>query len=299
MMLYYASIILIGVAAFILANAFTSSEEVFKTSEKLDEVGKSNKKNVGAILQYSRPFFKRYVSPIVATFKNKHVFRQKYKKLLANAGLTEELTPDDFYAFKLFLILGFPILFVCVREAGTFYDWDLRLAPLMGIFGFFYPDIWIRGKIQQRQEDVISGMPFVVDMLALSVEAGLDFMAAMSKVIEKSPPNALVEELVVVLKDTKVGSSRAEALRGLAWRTNVIQMSSFCATLIAADSVGASIGPILKLLSNDIRQKRSSMIEKAAAKAATKILFPMMAFIIPSVFIVIASPIALDAMRSQ
>ena len=139
-------------------------------------------------------------------------------------------------------------------------------------------------------------MPFIVDMLALSVEAGLDFMAAMQKVIEKAPPSGLSEEFEIMLKETKVGASRAEGLRQLSWRTDTLPVASFCATLIAADAVGASIAPILKTLAAELRQKRSAEAEKAGATAATKILFPMMFLIMPSVAIVIMAPIALQFM---
>ena len=137
-------------------------------------------------------------------------------------------------------------------------------------------------------------MPFGVDMLALSVEAGLDFIAAMAKVIEKSKKNALSDEFDIVIKEIKIGASRAEALRNFSWRVDMIQISSFCATLIAADSVGASIGPILKSLAVEIRQKKSSEAEKAGATAATKILFPMMFLIIPSVLLIVFAPIILE-----
>ncbi len=294
--LYFGALVLTGIATFLIANNLFSEEEKFKAAETLGDVEekKVEKKSHGFVLQYSRPFFKRYVSPIVGQMKSKQKIRNRYKKSIANAGLTNELTPDDFYAFKLFLILGFPITYLFVRAFGEFHDWPITLAPIMGIVGFFYPDIWIRGVIQQRQVNLIKAMPFVVDMLALSVEAGLDFMAAISKVVEKAPPSALSDEFEILLKEVKIGSSRAEALRNLAWRTNVIQISSFCATLIAADSVGASIGPILKTLSGEIRQKRSSEIEKEGAKAATKMLFPMMFLIVPAVMIVVFSPIILE-----
>jgi tight adherence protein C len=102
-----------------------------------------------------------------------------------------------------------------------------------------------------------------------------------------------------MIKEIKIGSSRGEGLRQLAWRVDVLAISSFTATLIAADSVGASIAPILKQLSIELRQKRSADAEKKGATAATKILFPMMLFIIPSVFIVIAAPIALQFIGGQ
>lgn len=298
-MLFYSGIILIGIAVFILANQLFTGESEFKVQEKLDDAGQATeKKKHGIVLEYSRPFFKRYVSPIISNMKNKKKIREQYKRKLSSAGLGQELTPEDFYAFKLFLILAFPILFVVIR---TFLEetWPLILViPIAGV-GYIYPNIWLNGKIEQRQKEIFISMPFIVDMLALSVEAGLDFVAAMNKVIEKAPPTALSEEFEIALKEIKIGASRAEALRSMAWRIDLLAISSFCATLISADAIGASIGPILKALSAELRQKRSADAEKEGAKAATKILFPMMAFIIPAVFLIIAAPIGLEMMAAN
>ena len=295
-LLMWSSIILIGIAVYIVTQMMFQDNDSFQAAQKLEE-GDSKKqdefKKHGIVLQYSRPFFKRYISPIVSSMKNKKKIKEKYRRKLASAGLTEVLTTEDFYAFKLFLIIGFPIVFLGVREFMD-ADWQLSLIPVVAAVGFVYPDIWIKGKIDQRQKDIISGMPFSVDMLALSVEAGLDSVAAMTKVVDKAKPGPLTQEFEIFLKETKIGASRAEALRNMAWRVDLIQISSFCATLIAADSVGASIGPILKALSVEIRQKKSAQIEKEGATAATKILFPMMAFIVPSVLLMIFAPLIVD-----
>lgn len=297
-LLYYSSLILIGLACFLIAKTIFQDEDTFQAQEKLEDNKQDEIAKHGIILRYSRPFFKRYFSPIVSGMKNKKTFKEKYRRTLAAAGLTNILTPEDFFAFKLFLILGFPIVFIILR---TFLeaDWELTLIPVVAMGGFFYPDIWISGKIQERQKQIIMSMPFCVDMLALSVEAGLDFVAAMAKVIEKAKTNALTEEFENVIKEIRIGSSRADALRNLAWRVDLIQISSFCATLIAADSVGASIGPILKSLAVEIRQKKSAEVEKAGATAATKILFPMMFLIIPSVLMIVFAPIVLELISGK
>jgi tight adherence protein C len=287
---------LIGFAIFLIASAIFKEEDKFKAQESLEDAedaGEDKKVVNDFILKYSRPFFKRYFSPIVQGMKNKKKLREKYRRKLASSGLTKELTPEDFFAFKLFLIIGMPIVFIAVREFIE-ADWPMAAIPAVAVFGFFYPDIWLKGRMDRRKNDMIKNMPFIVDMLALSVEAGLDFMAAMQKVIEKAPPSPLVDEFEILLKETKVGASRAEGLRQLSWRADNLQISSFCATLIAADSVGASIGPILKTLAGELRQKRSADAEKAGATAATKILFPMLLFIMPAVFIIIAAPIVLQ-----
>lgn len=297
--LYYASLGLIGLAVFLIAKTIFQDEDQFQAQEKLeDNKEKDEIARHGIILRYSRPFFKRYFSPIVSGMKNRKTFKEKYRRVLAAAGLTNILTPEDFFAFKLFLIIGFPIVFVILRVFLS-ADWDLSLIPVIAFVGFFYPDFWIRGKIEQRQKEIIMSMPFSVDMLALSVEAGLDFVAAMAKVIEKAKSNPLTEEFETVIREIKIGASRAEALRNLAWRVDLIQISSFCATLIAADSVGASIGPILKSLALEIRQKKSAEVEKAGATAATKILFPMMFLIIPSVLMIVFAPIVLEMLGGK
>jgi len=113
--------------------------------------------------------------------------------------------------------------------------------------------------------------------------------------VEKAKKSALSEEFETVIREIRIGSSRAEALRNMAWRVDMINISSFCATLIAADSVGASIGPILKALANEIRQKKSADAEKAGATAATKILFPMLFLIVPAVFLMIGAPLAIQS----
>ena len=291
--LFYASLALIGISVFIIARATLDEENKFKAAEALEDADNEKKQQTNDfVLKYSRPFFKRYFTPIVQSMKGRQKLKIKYRKKLANAGLTKELTPEDFFAFKLFLIIGFPIVFIILRILLE-ETWGLGLIPLLAVIGFFYPDIWVNGKIEKRRDEMIRGMPFIVDMLALSVEAGLDFMAAIQKVIEKAPVSPLVEEFETLIRETKIGSSRAEGLRQLAWRVNVLTVNSFCATLIAADSVGASIAPILKQLSNEMRQKRSSEAEKKGATASTKILFPMIIFIMPAVFIAIAGPMIL------
>ncbi len=299
-LLYYASLGLVFLAVFLVAITFFQDEDQFQAQEKLDD-SKAPADEIakhGIVLRFSRPFFKRFFSPIVSGMKGRKQLKDKYKRKLASAGLTNVLSPEDFFAFKLFLILGFPIVFMGVR---TFLEetWSLQLIPVLAIIGYYYPDFWMNGKIEERQKNIIRSMPFCVDMLALSVEAGLDFVAAMAKVIEKAKTNALTEEFEIVIREIKIGASRAEALRNFAWRADLIQISSFAATLIAADSVGASIGPILKALAVEIRQKKSSEVEKAGATAATKILFPMLFLIVPSVLMIVFAPIVMEAIRAK
>lgn len=291
--LFYAPLVLIFVAIFLIVRVFMEDQDKYKTQEALEEAEAAAKpKNQALFLKITRPFYKRYFLPIVQSSKHKQNFRNKYRQKLANAGLAKEMSPEEFVALKFFMIIGAPFAFLLVRYIME-SDWPISLTPVMGIVGFFYPDIWLKGMISKRADEVLRAMPFIVDMLALSVEAGLDFMAAIQRVIEKAPPSPLVEEFETLIKETKIGSSRAEGLRQLGFRVNIIEINSFCATLIAADSVGASIAPLLKQLSSELRVKRSSRAEQLGATAATKILIPMIFFILPAVLVAIFAPMFL------
>lgn len=298
-LLKYTPLVLIFVAIFLIVRVFMEEQDKYKTQEALEEAENATKnKNQAFFIKITRPFYKRYFLPLVQGAKNKQALRNKYRQKLANAGLSKEMTPEEFVALKFFMILGGPFAFLLVRWVME-EQWSLSLIPVFMVVGYIYPDIWLSGRIAKRAEEVLRAMPFIVDMLALSVEAGLDFMAAIQRVIEKAPVSPLVEEFETLIKETKIGSSRAEGLRALGWRVNIIEINSFCATLIAADSVGASIGPILKQLSAELRVKRSSRAEQKGATAATKILIPMIMFILPAVLVAIFAPMVLKMMTGK
>ena len=297
-LLKWAPAILIFIAIFIIVRVFMEEQDKFKTQEALEEAENISKiKNEAFFIKITRPFYKRYFLPMTQG-KNKQKYKTLYRQKIANAGLSKDISPEEFMALKIFMILGGPFAFLTVRFIME-ENWSLSITPVMGIVGYLYPNIWLDGLIKKRSDEVLRALPFIIDMLALSVEAGLDFMAAIQRVIEKAPRSPLVDEFETLIKETKIGSSRAEGLRQLGWRINIIEINSFCATLIAADSVGASIGPILKQLSNELRIKRSSRAEQAGATAATKILIPMIFFILPAVLVAIFAPMLLKMMSGS
>lgn len=295
--LFFAPLVLVFIAIFLIVRVFLEEQDKFKTQEALEEAESAKGKNSHLFIRLTRPFYKRYFVPLVQGSKNKVSLRNKYRQRLANAGLSKEMTPEEFVALKFFMILGGPFVYLAFRWILEEPAMELSYTPIMAIAGYFYPEVWLSGLINKRKADVLLAMPFIIDMLALSVEAGLDFMAAIQRVIEKAPPSPLVEEFESLIRETRIGSSRAEGLRQMGWRVNIIEINSFCATLIAADSVGASIAPILKQLSTELRVKRSSRAEQLGATAATKILFPMILFIMPAVIIAIFAPMALSALK--
>lgn len=289
----------LGLAVFFMVRTIFSDEERRSASRAISGTHREAKGDGGDVfLRYTRPFFSRYIVPVVEGFQIDNT-RKILKRKLATGGLTQVLTPDELFSFKLMMILVMPALLIWAK-AGMEVDVKWYYFPISMIVGFFYPDqIWLAGKMKERQEEIRRGMPFVVDLLALSTEAGLDFMGAMAKVVEKSKPSPLVEEFDMALKEIKVGSSRAEALRNMAWRINMTEINSFVAVLISADEMGASIGKILRQQSEQVRHERFVRAEKAGAKASQKILIPMIFFIVPAIFIMIFAPFLLQFLADQ
>jgi tight adherence protein C len=284
--------IALGLAIYFITRTVFSDEEKRSAGRALGNYRADAPDAGNIILRYSRPFFSRYLVPIVEDLKVDKT-RKILKRKLASAGLSDALTPDELYSFKLFLIIGFPVLLLFMKFA-----WEMDIPPwaypASMLVGYFYPDkIWLSSVIKKRQEDIRRAMPFVVDLLALSTEAGLDFMGAIGKVVEKAKPSPLVQEMEMLLKEIKVGSSRAEAMRNLAWRVDMMEINSFIAVLVSADEMGASIGKILRQQSEQVRLDRFIRAEKAGAQATQAILLPMILFIIPAVFIIIFGPFIL------
>ena len=160
------------------------------------------------------------------------------------------------------------------------------------VAGAAYPVMWVRDKARARQRDIVRALPFDLDLLTLSVEAGLDFAAALAKVVEKGRNGPLAEELSVALKELKLGKTREEALRNLAARAAVPTLTSFVQALIQADRMGTPLGKVLRALSTQMRVERSHRAEKLANEAPVKLLFPLICFILPTLFLMLFGPIA-------
>ena len=171
------------------------------------------------------------------------------------------------------------------------------MSPLMnfamvlgfGALGFIGPDYIINSKIKSRQEKIRAQLPDALDLLAVSVEAGLGFDSAVSRLIE-SLDGPLIDEFNLTLSEMRVGESRPEALRKLSERAQVTELSAFTRALIQADTLGISLGRILRIQAADTRERRQSLAEERAMKAPIKMLFPTVLFIFPAMFLVILGP---------
>ena len=214
---------------------------------------------------------------------------ENLKRKLISAG--SPLNVSQFFAFKLLLMASlFFATFIILQPQPI-----LLIIPLC--IGFLYPDIWLNTRIKKRQMAILRDLPHVIDLLNICVEAGLDFMLAVNRVIREFRPCDLIWELRILVQEMNIGSSRRQALKNLSYRVNSPTVTSFVRTLLQADRMGTSIGEALRIQSEEIRFRRFQRGEEMALKAPIKLLLPLLLFILPVVLIIVAGPILIQFTR--
>jgi tight adherence protein C len=212
---------------------------------------------------------------------------------LMAAGLGRTLSPTSFLAFKSGLAIagaGVGILFgAAVAGAGGVLFTAVALAGL----GFILPDFLVSSRARARKERIRSELPDALDLMAVSVEAGMGFDGAISKLTEHMT-GPLADEFALTLSEIRIGETRQDALKKLAERTSTPELQSFVRAIIQADQLGISLGRILRVQATDSRNKRQAAAEEKAMKAPIKMLFPTVLFIFPAMFLVILGPAFLN-----
>jgi tight adherence protein C len=217
---------------------------------------------------------------------------------LLSAGLARSLSPQAYLALKaglggLFILFGmFMLISGAMAPAFAF------LIAMMGAaIGFIAPDFVINNRIRGRKDRMKAELPNVLDLLCVSVEAGLGFDQALVKLNERME-GPLVDEFGLVLHEMRIGQSRSAALKNLSQRVEAAEVAQFARAIIQADQLGISLSRILRVQSQDMRLRRQLAAEEKAMKAPVKMLFPTVIFIFPSMFVVALGPAALNLMKS-
>jgi tight adherence protein C len=213
-------------------------------------------------------------------------------RLLA-AGLGRSISPTTFLAFKSALAIGGLFLGALFGGALTGAGGVLLFAIALGGIGFIVPDFAVSGRARARKDRIRSELPDALDLMAVSVEAGLGFDGAISKLTEHMS-GPLADEFSLTLNEIRIGESRQDALKKLSDRTGTPELSSFVRAIIQADQLGISLGRILRVQATDSRNKRQAAAEEKAMKAPIKMLFPTVMFIFPAMFLVILGPAFLN-----
>jgi tight adherence protein C len=252
-------------------------------------------KSKNSFLEFSRPLVHRFALHWAMKIKAPG-YRASTKKRIATAGLERYLNVDEYIGLQILWGVMFPVLLLLMNFA-----FELGNSPgviaIFGVLGGLFPQLYVSSEKKRRYLSVVVDLPYFIDILALSTEAGLDFIGSIQRVCDKADNSSvLASEFGQVLQDIKLGQSRAEALRAMANRLDMSEITSFIAVLVDADATGASIGGVLKQQSIQMRVERFTRAEKAGARASQAILIPLMLFILPAVFIMVFGPVVLQFM---
>jgi len=214
-------------------------------------------------------------------------WERKVQYKIIKAGEPEGIKPEDMLAMMVLSgIVGVLFVLLIVGMLGK----SLSVVPI-GMIGAFMPMIWLNDLVKKRHFYIRRALPYALDLLTLSVEAGLDFSAAVAMVVEKGQKGPLREEFSILLKEMRMGKTRSEALRNLMERVDLKALNVFIRSLIQADKMGTSLGKILRIQSAQMRIERTQRAEKLAGEAPVKMLGPLIMCIFPTIFIVLFAPI--------
>jgi len=290
--------VLAGVAALailLIFMALAGSRSVDPVQARLTQLGSMQAKNLEE-LELQQPFIERTLRPLASRLSGavarvtSQSFTERTQKRLALAGHPGNLRVADWLGIKaIAAIVGAGILFVLFGLLGGNLTAGLMLAGVGLLAGYTLPEFWLGGRVRARQHKILLQIPDALDLLTISVRAGLGFDGALGKVVEKLK-GPLTDEFRRALAEIRVGKTRREALRDIVPRTEVPALTNFIGAIIQAEQLGVSISKVLQVQSEQLRIERRQRAEEQAAKAPIKMLFPLVGCIFPSLFIVILGP---------
>ncbi len=294
-------IILAGVAALailLIVVSLAGGSPVDPVQARLTQLGSMQAKNLEE-LELQQPFIERTLRPLAARLSGSvsrvtsSSFTDRTEKRLALAGNPGDLRVADWLGIKAIgTIVGgilFFVLFVVVGVMGLPFLIGLLMTGVGAMLGYTVPEFWLGGRVKKRQKAILLMIPDALDLLTISVRAGLGFDAALGKVVEKLA-GPLSDEFRRALAEVRVGKARRDALRDIVPRTEVVPLTNFIGAIIQAEQLGVSISKVLQVQSEQLRIERRQRAEEQAAKAPIKMLFPLVGCIFPSLFIVILGP---------
>ncbi len=252
-------------------------------------------------MELQRPFFERIVRPTIQRFaragrRQEGGVIQRIDAKLERAGYPGGLRGADWVGVKLMSLIGFGVLFFVMGLVLLGSPVVGLLGIVLGaVIGYIAPEFWLGRKARARSWSMVLQLPDALDLLTISVEAGLGFDAALAKVVEKME-GPLVDEFRQALAEVRMGRTRREALRDVVNRADAQPVSNFIGAIIQAEQLGVPIAKVLQIQSNQLRIERRQRAEEAAAKAPVKMLFPMVGCIFPTIFIVILGPAVVTIM---
>ena len=293
-------------AILLIALGLAGSSPVDPVQARLTQLGTMQAKSLEE-LELQSPFLERTLRPIAAGLSARmsrvasSSFRDKAEKRLALAGNPGNLRVADWLGIKAVGAIVGALLFVFLFGVVGVLGLPPVLRILMGgiglMFGYTIPEFWLGGRVKKRQHAILLQIPDALDLLTISVRAGLGFDGALAKVVEKIN-GPLTDEFRRALAEVRVGKPRRDALRDIVPRTEVAPLTNFIGAIIQAEQLGVSISKVLQVQSEQLRIERRQRAEEMAAKAPIKMLFPLVGCIFPSLFIIILGPAIILIMQN-
>lgn len=257
-------------------------------------------------IEMQQPFNQRVIVPLLrrigemsTAFTPQKVLEDTTRKLelAGNPGRVDAAT---FLASRFviaFLFGGLLLLFAFLAPDKWPLARTFLVVTLFTVLGFFFPQLWLQGRINARQKDIRKAMPDALDLLTICVEAGLGFEAALSKVSEKWQ-NELSIALLRVIREIQLGKARRDALRDMSERIGIPEMTSFVAAVIQSEILGVSLSKVLRIQSDQMRVKRRQRAEEEAHQAPIKMIVPLAILIFPSIFIILLGPAVIQMSKA-
>jgi tight adherence protein C len=291
-------VVIIGAIALVVTGVRKSeTQEEDPLAERLAEYSQRGETISLEEIELSQPFTVRVVMPLMrrlgeisSRFTPQRVLEQTRQRLEL-AGNPGRMEASTFLVLRFVAAVLFGGLVFLLSLFSKQFSTPIKLLMVLVfmVLGYFFPDLWIRSKINSRQKQVRKAMPDALDLLTICVEAGLGFDAAMSKVNEKWD-NELSLAFGRVIREIQLGKLRRDALRGMAERLSLPEMTSFVAAVIQSEMLGVSMAKVLRIQSDQMRIKRRQHAEEEAHKAPIKMIFPMGLLIFPSLMIILLTP---------
>lgn len=284
----FVSAACIGISAFCFAKMFINFLRELE-KEGLDKEHISSGK-LSLSIRMTMPLVK-FFRPL-AKSESFNARCEYFDSRLAMAGLSDVISGRDFVALQFTQLFIGLLVFLLFTYLGH---------PLMGlIFGLLQgisATMWLNAVIKKRHTEIMKALPNLLDLLTLSVEAGKDFISSLRDILAKRKNDALNEEFTRTFNEIQLGRKRSEALKSLSLRVNHSDLSSVLNAIIQAEELGVSIGELLRIQGDMLRNKRFTMAEKLANEAPVKIILPIVMFIFPAVLIILIGPIVLQAVN--
>lgn len=204
---------------------------------------------------------------------------------LRRAGVEFTVSVEQFFAGKVVAALLFSAAIFMVQS--VLHKESIAFVVLACIGGFYYPEIWLKETMDTRNHKIFRALPFYLDIITLAVESGTNLTSGINQAVQKAPDSPLRSELARVLRDIRAGRTRSESLRDLTERVSSDGLNNVVSSMLQAEKTGASLGPVLRAQSDQLRSARFLKAEKLAMEAPVKLLGPLVAFIFPTTFLVI------------